>query len=1055
MARERKLSSEPEVRRKRDRGTVSAYAPRVLRCRQQRVVAALALGALGAFDLLACAAPHDPARPTATSQAAAGAAGSCPARIPATTPLPGTRPEHATLAYWLGRYSALELDTPLLSVAEIAAYNARVGRRPGGHRFAQKSLRVPPDRVELAHDLAGRLAPMRAKLDTAALVAADGQRLAGVALDAFAAPLPALELALHSAARDTQLRCGPHPGPLREGAGDPRYDRNACSAVRAREPVEVLARWDNGMWLARTRYAIGWLDADTALSPPVTAADREGLLGRTHPTDPRPLTRRALFTEAFDLLDSRYGFGDADGGRDCSRLQLDIFEHFDLALPRHSGWQAQAGNFQVDVSGVEEHEKLRLLDAVARDAAVLLAFPGHIMLYLGRNAEGAPMALHAIGEYVMRCASGGESIVTLDHAVVSDLELGRGSSRQALIERITTLVAIGRGPDATLAALARSVPAVPTRPDPGGTCVDTLDARIFVSPRQPDVTRPVRVIASANANANARDVQLWLWDPAGTPVDTTLHRLGGPPFTQHARVDAPAAGQWTAALARGAEVLACDRFRVSPLPLEPAALGTDAVWTPRWAWERDTENLWSAFIEQLFDYPPDDGRTWTNLHSLLRDRDRNLLYGHLGLDEDEQLEIEPDCADLPYVLRAYFAWKLALPYGYRQCSRGRTGHPPTCGALHTSLEPREATGDVEAFSVFVNRRVRSGVHSASGRTHPDDDTSDLYPVALERASLAPGTVYADPYGHVMVVTDWIEQGGDAASPYGILMAAEAQPDSTVGRRRFWEGAFLFDPSTADVGAGFKRFRPLTIDRAAGSVVALSNQELAASDAHVRFSRQQYAGSKEDFYEHVDALINPRPLAPAKRLASLVDALDESARRRVLAIDNAEQYIAGGGRMPMAMPVGHDIFETTGAWEDYATPSRDMRLLIAIDTVLALPERLQKRPQRFGVAPADTATAVATLRRELDAMLAARAFRYTRSDGAAQTLTLAEVVARREALEVAYNPNDCVELRWGAPPASAELAACKRRAPRDQEARMQKYRVWFHTRTRPARGTREP
>ena len=42
----------------------------------------------------------------------------------------------------------------------------------------------------------------------------------------------------------------------------------------------------------------------------------------------------------------------------------------------------------------------------------------------------------------------------------------------------------------------------------------------------------------------------------GEPVDATLHRLGGPPFTQHMRIEAPAAGQWTAALARGDELLA-------------------------------------------------------------------------------------------------------------------------------------------------------------------------------------------------------------------------------------------------------------------------------------------------------------------------------------------------------------------------------------------------------------------------------------------------------------------------------------------------------------------
>jgi hypothetical protein len=54
----------------------------------------------------------------------------------------------------------------------------------------------------------------------------------------------------------------------------------------------------------------------------------------------------------------------------------------------------------------------------------------------------------------------------------------------------------------------------------------------------------------------------------------------------------------------------------------------------------------------------------------------------------------------------------------------------------------------------------------------------------------------------------------------------------------------------------------------------------------------------------------------------------------------------------------------------------------------------------------------------------------------------------KAMEVAYNPNDCVEIRWGAPEGSEEHATCKRRAPAEQRSRMLKYRVWFAERERP-------
>ena len=46
-----------------------------------------------------------------------------------------------------------------------------------------------------------------------------------------------------------------------------------------------------------------------------------------------------------------------------------------------------------------------------------------------------------------------------------------------------------------------------------------------------------------------------------------------------------------------------------------------------------------------------------------------------------------------------------------------------------------------------------------------------------------------------------------------------------------------------------------------------------------------------------------------------------------------------GGADAAMPDGPSIFETTGAWEDFATPARDLRLLIAMDVVRSFPDRV--------------------------------------------------------------------------------------------------------------------
>ena len=101
-----------------------------------------------------------------------------------------------------------------------------------------------------------------------------------------------------------------------------------------------------------------------------------------------------------------------------------------------------------------------------------------------------------------------------------------------------------------------------------------------------------------------------------------------------------------------------------------------------------------------------------------------------------------------------------------------------------------------------------------------------------------------------------------------------------------------------------------------------------------------------------------------------------------------------------------------------------------------------------------AKTVAEVKAELEGVLASeiasRKFSYTRSDGSAWTLALKDVLDRAADLEMAYNLNDCVELRWGAPDTSTEAATCRRHAPSAQRARMIQYRNWFHERRRPPR-----
>jgi hypothetical protein len=564
---------------------------------------------------------------------------------------------------------------------------------------------------------------------------------------------------------------------------------------------------------------------------------------------------------------------------------------------------------------------------------------------------------------------------------------------------------------------------------------------------------------------------------AGGPASTSSHdREGGPPYHWLAQVDAPATGKWQASLTRDP---ACGggnlepstlAFTVGKHPWKPPETPRTSLWLQRATWSPALENLYSAWIERMFDAPLDAQPSWNALHEVLRDRSRNFLFDYLGAGEDEQnVTVRPDCADLPYFLRAYFAFKLGLPFGWSHCSRGENGTPPTCTDFATSSDPFPAKADagveatppvlpswadpdrpregqweigVKRLGEFFRTTLADAAQSGAGRTPAEDETGDYYPVALSTETLRPGTIFADPYGHVLVVAKRIAQTPTSG---GILLAVDGQPDGTVARKRFWRGNFLFAVDPALGSPGFKRFRPVVRDLATNKMRHLGNAEVADFSA-----TDQYTGGVEGFYDKMDDVLSPSPLDPMQALLETVQALEEQVRTRVNSVDNGRKFLETG-KDAAEMPDGAKIFEATGSWEDFSTPSRDLRLLIAIDVARGLPARIARRPERYAMPAGKTP---AEVRAELEARLATelktRTFEYKRSDGSAWKLTLEEVASRQTALEMAYNPNDCVEARWGAPEGSEEGATCKAHAPGPQVAKMQGYRSWFHERRRPPR-----
>ena len=182
----------------------------------------------------------------------------------------------------------------------------------------------------------------------------------------------------------------------------------------------------------------------------------------------------------------------------------------------------------------------------------------------------------------------------------------------------------------------------------------------------------------------------------------------------------------------------------------------------------------------------------------------------------------------------------------------------------------------------------------------------------------------------------------------------------------------------------KHFRPIMREKN-GPLRRLTNAEISNNPQYGDYSPEQSQMTAEDFYDRMDDTMSPEPLDPLRAMTDAITSLTEQIKTRVTAVENGRKWQA---------------------------KHADMR------------KELQS---------------------VLDSELATRKVSYTRSDGSEWTLSVKDVVDRAVDFEMAYNPNDCVELRWGAPQSSEEALTCKRHAPQAQRAKMSEYRAWFRER----------
>ena len=150
-----------------------------------------------------------------------------------------------------------------------------------------------------------------------------------------------------------------------------------------------------------------------------------------------PYTQENAARQVFKMLGHPYGWGDRLGGRDCSRLIMDLFRTFGILMPRNSKEQAMVGMDRGPLEGKPIEEKKRFLDRSV-PLATTLRLPGHIMLYLGKD-RGRHYAIHSI----WGIQKSGKGLQKIGGAVVSDLSLGENGLNGSLLDRMTDIRIIG------------------------------------------------------------------------------------------------------------------------------------------------------------------------------------------------------------------------------------------------------------------------------------------------------------------------------------------------------------------------------------------------------------------------------------------------------------------------------------------------------------------------------------------------------------------------------------------------------------------------------------
>lgn len=142
-----------------------------------------------------------------------------------------------------------------------------------------------------------------------------------------------------------------------------------------------------------------------------------------------PCTPNNFVRQSLKFLGDVYGWGGMEESVDCSSFVQDVYRSMGILLPRDADQQELAMNQSVSLAGLDT--AARYQKAVEAPVGALFFKPGHVMLYLGKDAKGIPLVIHSASSYYTFAGNKGKKHY-IRQVLVSDLTYQNGKAVQTI-----------------------------------------------------------------------------------------------------------------------------------------------------------------------------------------------------------------------------------------------------------------------------------------------------------------------------------------------------------------------------------------------------------------------------------------------------------------------------------------------------------------------------------------------------------------------------------------------------------------------------------------------